>query len=160
VNAIKVIRSVVREKNNIAKINFVSDDILSLSIPKSFCSDTSSLGQAIRKIKGGSYLLKTIGEAVHIQSSVLARIRELATQSALGITDNIEREAIGSHFLELQNKLSGTQSFLIKSVKTLNVTMENLSAADSTTREKNFAKKVAMLTKSQLRLTGSMVKNN
>ena len=93
----------------------VSDDVLDLAVPKSFCSDTSSLGQAIRKIRGGSSLLKAIGEAIRVQSGVLARMRELATQSASGITDNVERKAIASHFLGLQKELSGTQNFLIKS---------------------------------------------
>ena len=157
-NAIKVIRPVDREEKNITKISFVSNNVLNLAVPKSFCSDTSSLGQAIRKIRGGSSLLKAIGETIRIQSGVLARMRELATQSASGITDNIERKAIGSHFLGLQKELSGTQNFLIKSVKTLNVTMENLSAADSTIREKDFTEKVAMLTKSQLHSTAPIVK--
>jgi hypothetical protein len=36
--------------------------------------------------------------------------------------------------------------------------MENLSAADSTIREKGFTEKVAMLTKSQLHSTAPIVK--
>ncbi len=157
-NAIKVIRPIDREDKNITKISFVSDDVLNLAVPKSFCSDTSSLGQAIRKIRGGSSLLKAIAETISVQSSVLARMRELATQSASGITDNIERKTIGAHFLGLQKELSGTQNFLIKSIKTLNIAMENLSAADSAIREKNFPEKVAILTKSQLHSTASMDK--
>ena len=156
--AIKVIRPVDREEKNITKISFVSDNVLNLAVPKSFCSDTSSLGQAIRKIRGGSSLLKAIAEAIRVQSGVLAHVRELATQSASGITDNIERKTIGSHFSGLQKELSGNQDFLIKSVKTLNVTMENLSAADSTIREKDFTEKVAILTKSQLHSTAPIVK--
>ena len=153
-----MIRPIDREDKNITKISFVSDDVLDLAVPKSFCSDTSSLGQAIRKIREGPSLLKAIGETIHFQSSVLAHIRELATQSASGIKDNIERKTIGSHFSVLQKELSGTQNFLIKSVKTLNVTMENLSAADSTIREKDFTEKVAMLTKSKLHSTAPIVK--
>jgi flagellin-like hook-associated protein FlgL len=157
-NAIKVIRPVNREEKNITKISFVSDGFLNLVVPKSFCSDTSSLGQAIQKIRGGPPLLKAIAKAIRVQSGVLARMRDLAIQSASETTNKIEQKAISSHFLGLQKELSGSQDFLIKSVKTLNVTMENLSAADSTIREKDFTKKVAMLTKNQFFSTAPIVK--
>jgi flagellin-like hook-associated protein FlgL len=145
---------VSEEKKTITKISFVSDDILSLTIPKSFCSDTQSLGQAIQKTRRESSLLETIAEVVEIQSRILSRMRDLATQTSNGIVDNIERgKTIRSYFLELQElqeELSKTQNLLIRSVKTLNVTMENLSAANSTSRERNFTEKVAFLTKNQV----------
>ena len=156
-NAIKTRRPVDREKN-ITKISFVNDDISDLAIPKSFGSDTRSLGQAIRKTRRGSPLLETITKAVDVQSGILARMRELTSQSASGIIGNVERKAIGSNFLELQEDLSVTQNLLIRSVKTLNVTVENLSAADSTVREINFAEKVAALTQNRLHSTASVAK--
>ena len=156
-NAIEARRTVDRKKKNITKISFVNDDISDLAISRSFDSDTRSLGQAIRKTRRGSSLLETITGAVDVQSEILARMRELTSQSASGIIDNVE-PSIGPKFSALQEELSVTQNLLIKSVKTLNVTVENLSAADSTVRETNFAGKVAALTQNQLHSTTSIAK--
>ena len=84
-------------------------------------------------------------------------MRELASQSASGIIDNVE-QSIRPKFSALQEELSVTQDLLIKSVKTLNVTVENLSAADSTVREINFTEKVAALTQNRLHSTASVAK--
>jgi len=154
VNAIKARRPVDREKN-ITKISFVNDDISNLLLPKSFCSDTRSLGQAIRKTRGESSLLETIAEAVDVQSGILARMRELTSQSSI---DNVNRETIGSDFSALQEELSGTQNLLIRSVRTLKVTMENLRAADSTVRETNFAEKIATLMQNRFHANTSTAK--
>jgi flagellin-like hook-associated protein FlgL len=94
---------------------------------------------------------------VDVQSGILARMRELASQSASGIIDNVE-QSIKPKFSALQEELSVTQDLLIKSVKTLNVTVENLSAADSTAREINFTEKVAALTQNRLHSTASVAK--
>ena len=156
-NAIKARRPVDREKN-ITKISFVNDDISDLAIPKSFCSDTRSLGQAIRKTRGESSLLETIAEAVDVQSGILARMRELTSQSSSEIIDNVSRETIVPGFSALQEELNGTQNLLIRSVRTLKVTMENLSAADSTVRETNFAKKIATLMQNRFHANTSTAK--
>ena len=153
-NAIKAGRPVDREKN-ITKISFVNDDISDLAIPKSFGSDTRSLRQAIRKTRGESSLLETIAEAVDVQSGILARMRELTSQSSI---DNVNRETIVSGFSVLQEELSGTQNLLIRSVRTLKVTMENLSAADSTVRETNFAEKIAILMQNRFHANTSTAK--
>ena len=145
VNAIKAKRPVDLKKKERFGINCVTDHASSLSIPKSFCSDTRSLGQAIRKTRGESSLLETIAEAVDVQSGILARMREFTSQSSWEIIDNVNQETIASDFLALQEELSGTQNLLIRSVRTLKVTMENLRAADSTVRETNFAEKIATL---------------
>ena len=137
-NAIKARRPVDREKN-ITKISFVNDDISNLLLPKSFCSDTRSLGQAIRKTRGEFSLLETIAEAVDVQSGILARMRELTSQSSSEVIDNVNEETIASDFSALQEELSETQNLLIRSVRTLKITMENLRAADSTDSETNFA---------------------
>ena len=148
-NATKARKLVDREKN-ITKISFVNDDTSDLAIPKSFGSDTRSLGQAIRKTGGESSLLETIAEAVDVQSGILARMREFTSQSS--------SEIIGSDFLELQEELSGTQNLLIRSVRTLKVTMENLRAADSTVRETNFAEKIAILMQNRFHANTSPAK--
>ena len=158
VNAIKARRPVDRKKKERIKINCVTDHASNLSIPKSFCSDTRSLGQAIRKIGGESSLLETIAEAVDVQSGILARMREFTSQSSWEIIDNVNQETIASDFLALQEELSGTQNLLIRSVRTLKVTMENLRAADSTVRETNFAEKIATLMQNRFHANTSTTK--
>ena len=156
-NAIKARRPVDREKN-ITKISFVNDDISNLLLPKSFCSDTRSLGQAIRKTRGESSPLETIAEAVDVQSGILARMRELTSQSSSEVIENVKRETIVSDFSVLQEELSGTQNLLIRSVRTLKVTMENLRAADSTDSETNFAEKIATLMQNRFHANTSTAK--
>ena len=156
-NAIKARRPVDREKN-ITKISFVNDNISDLAIPKLFGSDTRSLGQAIRKTRGEFSLLETIAEAVDVQSGILARMRELTSQSSLEIIDNVNQETIGFDFSALQDELSGTQNLLIRSVRILKVTMENLRAADSTDSETNFAEKIATLMQNRFHSNTSTAK--
>ena len=157
-NAIKAKRPVDLKKKERIKINCVTDHASSLSIPKSFCSDTRSLGQAIRKTRGESSLLETIAEAVDVQSGILARMREFTSQSSWEIIDNVNQETIASDFLALQEELSGTQNLLIRSVRTLKVTMENLRAADSTDSETNFAEKIATLMQNRFHANTSTAK--
>jgi len=157
VNAIKARRPVDREKN-ITKISFVNDDISDLAIPKLFGSDTRSLGQAIRKTGGESSLLETIAAAVDVQSGILARMQEFTSQSFSEVIDNVNQETIKSEFSALQEELSETQNLLIRSVRTLKVTMENLRAADSTVRKTNFAEKIATLMQNRFHTNASTAK--
>ena len=154
-NAIKARRPVDLKKKERIKINSVTDHASNLFIPTSFCSDTRSLGQAIRKTRGESSLLETITEAVDVQSGILARMQEFTSQSSI---DNVNRETIVSGFSVLQDELSGTQNLLIRSVRILKVTMENLRAADSTTRETNFAEKIATLMQNRFHASTSTPK--
>ena len=157
-NAIKARRPVDLKKKERIKINGFTDHASSLSIPKSFCSDARSLGQAIRKTRGESSLLETIAETVDVQSGILTRMRELTSQSSLEIIENVNQETIGSDFSALQDELSGTQNLLIRSVRTLKVTMENLRAADSTVRETNFAEKIAIIMQNRFHANASTAK--
>ena len=156
-NAIKARRPVDRDKN-ITKISFVNDNISDLAILKLFGSDTRSLGQAIRKTGGESSLLGTIAAAVDVQSGILARMQELTSQSSSEVIDNISRETIVLGFSALQEELNGTQNLLIRSVRILKVTMENLRAADSTTRKTNFAEKIATLMQNRFNANTSTAK--
>ena len=157
-NAIKVRRLVGLKSKERIKINGVTDQASNLSIPKSFCSDTRSLGQAIRQTSGEPSLLETIAEAVDTQSGILARMRELTSQPSSKVIDSINRKTIVSDFSELQEELSRTQNLLITSVRTLKVTMENLRAADSTNSEPNFAEKIATLTQNRFHANTSTPK--
>ena len=157
-NAIKARRPVDLKKKESFKINCVTDHASDLSISKSFCSDTRSLGQEIRKTRGEFSPLETIAEAVDVQSGILARMRELTSQSSSEVIDNINQETIASDFSALQEELRGTQNLLIRSVRTLKVTMENLRAADSTDSETNFAEKIATLMQNRFHANTSTTK--
>ena len=157
-NAIKARRPVDLKKKERIKINCVTDHASNLFIPKSFCSDTRSLGQAIRKTRGEFSLLETIAEAVDVQSGILARMRELTSQSSSEVIENVNQETIASDFSALQEELSGTQNLLIRSVRILKVTMENLRAADSTDSETNFAEKIATLMQNRFHTNTSTAK--
>lgn len=156
-NAIKARRPVNREKN-ITKISFVNDDISNLLIPKSFYSDTRSLGQAIQKTRGEPSLLETIEEVVDVQSGILARMRELTSQSSSEVIHNVNLETIASDFSALQEELRGTQNLLIRSVRILKVTMENLRASDSNDSETNFTEKIATLMQNRFHSNTSTAK--
>ena len=158
-NATKARGPVDLKKKEHIKINGVTDHASDLSLPKSFCSDTRSLGQAIRKTGGEFSLLETIAEAVDVQSGILARMRELTSQPSSEVIDNINRETIISDFSALQEELSGVQNLLIRSVRAMKVTMENLRAADSTDRETNFAEKIATLMQNRFHANTSTAKN-
>ena len=157
-NAIKARRPVDLKKKESFKINCVTRHASNLSIPKSFCSDTRSLGQAIRKTRGEFSLLETIAEAVDVQSGILARMRELTSQSSSEVSDNVNQETIASDFSALQEELRETQNLLIRSVRILKVTMENLRAADSTDSETNFAEKIATLMQNRFHANTSTAK--
>ena len=157
-NATKARGPVDLKKKEHIKINGVTDHASDLSLPKSFCSDTRSLGQAIRKTRGEFSLLETIAAAVDVQSGILARMRELTSQPSSEVIDNINRETIISDFSALQEELSGVQNLLIRSVRAMKVTMENLRAADSTDRETNFAEKIATLMQNRFHANTSTAK--
>ena len=157
-NATKARGPVDLKKKEHIKINGVTDHASDLSLPKSFCSDTRSLGQAIRKTRGEFSLLETIAAAVDVQSGILARMRELTSQPSSEVIDNINRETIISDFSALQEELSGVQNLLIRSVRAMKVTMENLRAADSTDRETNFAEKIATLMQNRFHANTSTTK--
>jgi len=150
VNAIKARRLVDLKSKERIKINGVTDHASNLSIPKSFCSDTRSLDQAIRQTSGEPSLLETIAEAVDTQSGILTRMRELTSQPSSKVTV--------SDFSKLQEELSRTQNLLRRSVRILQVTMENLGAADATDRETNFAEKIATLMHNRFHTSTSTAK--
>ena len=157
-NAIKARRPADLNKKERIKINCVTDHASDLSIPRSFCSDTRSLGQAIRKTSGETSLLETIAEAVDVQSGILARMRELSSQSSSGVIDNVNQETSVSEFSVLQEELSGTQNLPIRSVRILKVTMENLRASDSNDSETNFTEKIATLMQNRFHANTSTAK--
>ena len=136
---------------NITKANCDSDNIPSLAVSKSFYSDAHSLRQTIQNTSERVSLLEAVSETMDIQSLGLHSKSISTVKKALNAQKKIA--SLVKKLAHVRGELGVTQNLLIRTVKTLNVTIENLSAADSTVREKNIAEKVAMLTKNPLRST-------
>ena len=92
------------------------DNITNLGIPKSFSSDNNSLKRALKS---------TSHEELNVQMKIDSFIKTLT---------KVKREP------------GTTQSLLIRVIKVLNVTIENLNSADATPHRKTIAKEIAILT--------------
>ena len=154
-NAIKTRGSVDRVANT-TKVNCDSSNIPSLAVSKSFYSDAHSLRQAIQNTSERVSLLEAVAGAMDIQSLGLHSKSISTVKKALNAQEKID--SIVKKLAHVRGELGVTQNSLIRTVKTLNVTIENLSAADSTVRETNIAAKVAMLTQNQIHSTASVAK--
>ena len=92
------------------------DNITNLGIPKSFLSDNNSLKRALKS---------TPHEDQNVQVKIDSFIKALT---------------------KVKEEPGTTQNLLINVVKVLNVTIENLNAADATAHGKIIAKEIAILT--------------
>jgi len=154
-NAIKTRGSVDRVANT-TKVNCDSSNIPSLAVSKSFYSDVHSLRQAIQNTSERVSLLEAVSETMDIQSLGLHSKSISTVKKALNAQKKIN--SIVKKLAHVRGELGVTQNLLIRTVKTLNVTIENLSAADSTVREKNIAAEIAMLTQNQIHSTASVAR--
>jgi flagellin len=82
-----------------------SDDGAGLSITESLRSDVRTLKQGVRNIGDGLSLVNTAEGALNEQSSILIRLRELASQSATGTIGQTERETLNLEFTSLRSEL-------------------------------------------------------
>ena len=96
------------------------DNVTNLGIPKSFLSDNNSLKRALKN---------TPHEDLNVQMRIDSFIKALT---------------------KVKGKPGTTQNLLIRVIKVLNVTIENLNAADATHHEKIIAKKIAILTQKKI----------
>ena len=140
---------VVDQEKNIVKIKWVSDENTDLTVPSLFYTDTRSLEQVIQKTKGGSPLLEATTKAANVQSGIISQMRELEFQSASGITNTTVKRTNKLNFSHLLEELAGTQKILLSSIKTLNVIIENLRAADSNV-EKKILEKITTVMRNKL----------
>ena len=92
------------------------DTVTNLGVPKSFLSDNNSLRQALKSIPH---------EDLNVQIKIDSFIKALTT---------------------VKGEPGTTQNLLIRVIKVLNVTIENLNAADPTNHGKIIAKEIAILT--------------
>jgi len=102
------------------KVIYNGDNVTNLGIPKSFLSDNNFLKRALKS---------TPHEDLNVQIKIDSFIKTLT---------KVKREP------------GTTQSLLIRVIKVLNVTIENLNAADATPHRKTIAKEIAILTQKKI----------
>ena len=87
------------------RINKASDDAAGLAISEGLRSDIRALRQAGRNANDGVSLINITEGALNEQSSMLIRLRELASQAATGTTGSTERATIQLEFNALRNEI-------------------------------------------------------
>ena len=87
------------------RINTAADDAAGLAISESLRSDIRSLRQAVRNANDGVSLLNVTEGALNESSSILIRLRELASQAATGTVGSTERQTIQLEFSALRSEV-------------------------------------------------------
>jgi len=100
----RLTKSVERISSGI-RINRASDDAAGLSISEGLRSDIRALRQAVRNANDGISLINVGEGALNEQSSILIRLRELASQAATGTVGSTERQSIQLEFSALRNEI-------------------------------------------------------
>ncbi len=96
------------------RVNRGADDAAGLAISEALRADIRSLNQANRNANDGISLINTAEGALSEQSSILVRMRELASQSATGTVGANERQTIEREFAALRDeidRISATAEF-------------------------------------------------
>ena len=97
-------RSIERISSGI-RINRGADDPAGLAISEALRSDIRALRQAGRNANDGIALINVTEGALNEQSSILIRLRELASQAATGTVGSTERATIQLEFTALRNEI-------------------------------------------------------
>ena len=87
------------------RINRGADDAAGLAISEALRSDIRGLRQAVRNANDGIALINVAEGALNEQSSILIRLRELASQAATGTVGSTERATIQLEFSALRNEI-------------------------------------------------------
>lgn len=87
------------------RINRGADDAAGLAISEALRSDIRGLRQAVRNANDGIALINVAEGALNEQSSILIRLRELASQAATGTVGSTERQTIQLEFTALRNEI-------------------------------------------------------
>ena len=96
------------------RINRAAYDAAGLGISDALRSDIRALRQAVRNSNDGIALINVAEGALNEQSSILIRLRELASQAATGTVGSTERATIQLEFNALRNeidRISATTQF-------------------------------------------------
>ena len=88
------------------RINRGADDAAGLAISEGLRSDIRALRQATRNANDGMSLVNVTEGALNEQSSILIRLRELASQAATGTVGSTERATIQLEFSALRDELT------------------------------------------------------
>jgi flagellin len=109
----RLAQSVERISSGI-RINRGADDAAGLAISEALRSDIRALRQAVRNANDGISLINVTEGALNEQSSILIRLRELASQAATGTVGSTERQTIQLEFNALRSeidRISATTQF-------------------------------------------------
>jgi flagellin len=87
------------------RINRASDDAAGLAIASRLEADQRIAGIAMRNISDGISYLSTAGSSLEEISSILARMSELASQSASGVYTVAQRTALAAEFVALGSEI-------------------------------------------------------
>ena len=96
------------------RINSAKDDAAGLAIASRMSSAARSMGMAIRNANDGISLAQTAEGAMSEVTSMLQRMKELATQSAYGTLQSTDRSALQAEVKQLTaeiNNVSNTTTF-------------------------------------------------
>jgi flagellin len=105
VNNTRLSQSIERISSGI-RINRGADDAAGLAISEGLRSDIRALRQATRNANDGISLINVTEGALNEQSSILIRLRELASQAATGTVGSTERATIQLEFSALRDELT------------------------------------------------------
>jgi flagellin len=87
------------------RINRAGDDAAGLAISQNMQANIRSMNQAVRNANDGISLVQTAEGALNETSSILQRMRELATQAANGVLSSTQRSNIQVEFGNLQQEI-------------------------------------------------------
>jgi flagellin len=87
------------------RINKAADDAAGLSISEGMRAQIRSMNQAGKNANDGISLINTAEGALSEQSSILVRMRELASQAATGTVGSVERATINREFTALKDEI-------------------------------------------------------
>ena len=103
-NSERLAESVERISSGI-RINSAADDAAGLAVSEALRSDIRAMRQAIRNGNDGISMINVTEGALNEQSSILIRLRELASQSSTGTVGSTERQTIQLEFSSLRNEI-------------------------------------------------------
>lgn len=104
INTLSLDKSVERLSSGL-RITRASDDAAGLGLSESLRAQIRSINQATRNASDGISLTQIADGAAATIGSLLARLRELSSQSASGTVGNTERSYIDQEFLALRSEI-------------------------------------------------------
>ncbi|MFO0698007.1 MAG: flagellin [Nitrospira sp.] len=104
INTLSLNRSVERLSSGL-RVTRAADDAAGLGLSESLRAQIRSINQATRNASDGISLTQIADGAAATVGSLLARLRELSSQSASGTVGNTERSYIDQEFIALRSEI-------------------------------------------------------